>query len=321
MRIAVGAITRRRPRMFSALLASFAAMERPAGAQVLFVLAENDATQTIGPQVDAFRAAVREPVLLGLETRPGIPFARNRVLDMALEAGADILTFVDDDEVVTRDWLVRLVAGMEARALDLAGGPVRLVETAEPLTRMNRAVLAHLLTRARKRHRTREAAVARGTDHACNIYTNNWALRLATQRRLALRFDESLAESGGSDTRFSLDMKSAGARNGWVADAWVEEPTPAKRLTLGYHFRRARDQATNAVVLNRKGPARALREAATRALEAAVIGVAIPVTGRRGLARVSHKLGMATGCLGAALGRRSRHYARAAERDHAEIRG
>jgi len=321
MRIAVGAITRRRPRMFGDLLASFAAMDRPAGAQVVFVLAENDAAQTIGPQVAAFRAAVPEPVLLGLETRPGIPCARNRVLDMALEADADILTFVDDDEVVTRDWLVRLVAGMEARALDLAGGPVRLTETAEALTDMNRAVLAHLLARARKRNGTREAAVARGTDHACNIYTNNWALRLATQRRLGLRFDESLAVSGGSDTRFSLDMKSAGARNGWIADAWVEEPTPAKRLTLGYHFRRARDQATNAVVLSRKGAARALLQAVTRALEAAVIGVTLPFTRRYGLARATHKLGMAAGCLSAALGRRSRHYDRAAERYHAEVRG
>lgn len=321
MRIAVGAITRRRPRMFADLLASFAAMERPAGAQIVFVLAENDATQTVGPQVAAFRAAVPEEVRLGLETRPGIPFARNRVLDMAREAGADILTFVDDDEVVTRDWLVRLLAGMDARGLDLAGGPVRLTETDETLTAWNRAVLAHLVYRAKKRNRDRARAAAAGSDGSRNLYTNNWALRLETQARLGIRFDESLAFSGGSDTKFSRDMKAAGARNGWVPDAWVEEPTPAKRLTLGYHYARARDQATNAMILNGKSRAQALRLAVTRLLDAALTALALPVRGRYAIAKAVHKLGMARGCLRGAFGGRSRHYDAGAARFHAEIEG
>ena len=321
MRIAVGAITRRRPQMFAELLASFAAMERPAGAEVIFVFAENDAAQTVGPQVDAFRARVPEKVVLGLETRPGIPFARNRVLDMAREAGADVLTFVDDDERVRPDWLVTLLAGLEARGLDLAGGPVQPVAADALHGATGRAVLAHLGARAERRNRKRAAAARDGTDGALNIYTNNWALRLATQGRLGLRFDESLAQSGGSDTAFSIALREAGGRSGWVPEAIVEDPVPMQRLTLAYHYARARDQATNAVVLSGKSRAKALAQALARLLEAVLGLPALPVTRGRGLARITHKLGMADGLARGAFGRRSAHYAAEAARYHAEPEG
>lgn len=318
MRVAVGAITRRRPQMFADLLASFAGMRRPEGCEVIFLFAENDDSLSVGPQVDDFRESVPEEVRLELEPRAGIPHARNRVLDMALAAGADLLTFVDDDEVVTCDWLVELVAGMERRRLDLGGGPVRLTAAPETMSAWNAAVFRHLTHRARRRNGDRAKAAAAGRDHLINIYTNNWALRLSAQRRLGLRFDERLEVSGGSDTRFSLEMKRAGARIGWIPDAWVEEPTPLKRLTLRYHFTRARDQSTNAVRLSRKGPLRALWHAVARGVDALLFLLATPVGGRFAVARAVHKLGAATGALRGAVGGRSRHYAPAAAEFHAE---
>jgi hypothetical protein len=319
MLVAVGAITRRRPQMFAQLLASFAAMRRPPGCEVIFILAENDDALHVAPQVEAFRAEVPERVLLGLEPRRGIPMARNKVLDMALEAGADLLTFVDDDEIVCEDWLVELVAGMEARKLDLGGGPVRLTETTEPMTRWNRAVYSHLTYRAKKRNTRRANSVASGTDHEINIYTNNWACRLSTVRRLGIRFDEQLQDTGGSDTRFSLDMKAAGARIGWIPGAWVEEPTPTKRLGFGYHYSRARDQATNAVILSGRGKANSFLHAAARMLEAIVALALLPFTGRSGAARAVFKVGMAVGHVRGSFGRQSQHYDPAAAHFHAEV--
>jgi len=319
MLIAVGAITRQRPQMFADLLESFAAMRRPEGCDVIFLFAENDDALHVGQQVEAFRAAVPEDVRLELEQRPGIPYARNKVLDMALAACADMLTFVDDDEVVTRDWLVEVVAAMEGRALDLGGGPVRLTPTPEPMTPWNAAVFRHLTDRAKRRNSERARSVAAGRDHLVNIYTNNWALRLSAQRRLGLRFDERLEVSGGSDTRFSLQMKKAGARIGWMPDAWVEEPTPVKRLTLRYHFTRARDQSTNAVRLGRKGPAKALWQAVARSVDAGLLLLTTPIGGRYAAAKAVHKFGAAVGAVRGAFGGRSRHYAPTAAEYHAEI--
>ncbi len=319
MRIAVGAITKGRPQMFAALLDSFAAMRKPEGHEVIFLFAENDAELTVEPQVAAFREAVGAPVMLEVEPVPGIPMARNKVLDMALAADADILTFVDDDEVVRVDWLERLVAGMEARNLDLAGGPVRVSETSEPMTGWNRAVFRHLTYRAKKRNSNRAASAIEGTDQDINIYTNNWALRLATQREFGVRFDERLQFTGGSDTRFSLDMKAAGARIGWVPEAWVEEPIPTKRLALSYHYSRARDQATNAVILSGRSRLNAYWHATARFLEALFAVPLLPVTGGTGAARAVFKLGMAVGHLRGSVGRKSQHYDPAAAHFHAEV--
>ncbi|WP_198666001.1 glycosyltransferase family 2 protein [Tropicimonas sp. IMCC34043] len=318
MLIAVGAITRRRPKMFGDLLDSFARMRRPDGARLIFVFAENDTEFGVTDQIEAFRAQVPEDVRLELEPRPGIPMGRNKVLDMALEAGADFLTFVDDDEVVTEDWLVELIAGVEARALDLAGAPVQLIAPEGAMTGWNEAVLKHLQYRSDRRNRDRRRMVADGTEGEMNIYTNNWCLRLATQRRLGVRFDEALQYTGGSDTRFSLDMKAAGGRIGWVPDAVVEEPTPQKRLTLTYHYKRARDQATNAVILNRKDPVRSVLQGVMRIVDAILLVIAFPVTGKYGIAKAAHKLGIAMGRFRGVFGATSSHYDPDASKFHTE---
>lgn len=318
MRIAVGAITRRRPKMFAALLESFAAMARPEGAEIVFLFAENDEADGAAAVVDAFRARVPEAVRLEAEPRQGIPMARNKVLDMALAEGVDFLTFVDDDEVVDRDWLVTLITGVRARGLELAGGPVRLVAPAGELTPWNQAVLKHLQKRADGRIRSKTRLAEAGQDAEIDVYTNNWCLSLEAQRRTGVRFDETLRFTGGSDTRFSRDFREAGGRVGFVPAAFVDDPMPQARLTLGYHFARARDQSNNAVVLGQKRAAQCFGQAALRLLDAAMNLLTVPITGRYGVVKATHKLGIAAGRLKGAFGARSRHYGAGSEKVHTE---
>jgi hypothetical protein len=113
-------------------------------------------------------------------------------------------------------------------------------------------------------------------------------------------------------------MLAAGARISWVPDAVVEEPTPQKRLTLGYHYRRARDQATNWVTLNNKPAPRSLFKGITRVLTAPLMLLAVPVTGRYGIVRAVHKMGMGVGFIRGVLGGRSRHYDAGAAQFHTE---
>ncbi|MBD3677174.1 MAG: glycosyltransferase family 2 protein [Rhodobacteraceae bacterium] len=123
MRIAVGAITRRRSDKLADLLGSFVRMEIPERTEIKFFIVENDESKASRDVVDGFRTSVAAPVRYDLETEPGIPFARNAVLDAALEEGMDYLTFVDDDETVQIDWLREMITGMKAHGLDLGGGP------------------------------------------------------------------------------------------------------------------------------------------------------------------------------------------------------
>ncbi|WP_224823514.1 glycosyltransferase family 2 protein [Cognatishimia sp. MH4019] len=316
LKIAVGVITKDRAEMLRTLLASYKAMARPAQSSVTFIIVENDSTPNVQTVVDAFAAGVAEPVLYATEPEPGIPFARNRVLDMALEQGADILTFVDDDERVAADWLVLLTAGLMGRELDLVGGPLK-IEAAEPtVNRGQEAVLAYLQERAEKNRRNRTAITAQGADHALDAYTNNWALRLDFARQTGLRFDTGLRFTGGSDTAFSKAVRGAGGRNGYVPDAIVHDRIPLHRLTLRYFYRRTRDQARNGVQIHQKSVLKVMSLVLPRLLEALVLALSSPITGRRSLVKAVYKVGLTDGRIRGVLGLKSKLYAPADQTDH-----
>lgn len=301
-------------------------MDRPEGVEIEFLVCENDEVSRVSDVVEAFRAAVSEPVQLMLEPRKGIPFARNRVLAAALEQGFDFLTFVDDDEIVRPDWLVRMLAAVEKRRLDLAAGPVPPIAPPERLTRLQKMVLQEL----QKRFRAGEQARARTgrADEGADVeaFTGNWCLRLAAARRMGvIRFDETTAESGGEDSVFSRDMRAAGARIGWVPEAVAEEVQPAMRLTLSYIYRRNRDHQMNKMMMNGRPVAKRLSFLAKRSLEVVVLALLLPVflvvrPANRGklVFSAARKAGKIAGAFGNLLGRRSRHYAASADRLHVE---
>ncbi|QDC10171.1 glycosyltransferase [Oceanicola sp. D3] len=326
VRIAVGVITRRRPEGLRRLLESFAQMDRPAGADIQFVICENDSEARAGGVVEAFRAKIGLPVHLLLETRKGIPFARSCVLAEALEKSFDFLTFIDDDEVVERDWLVRMMEAVETRGLDLAAGPVRFIAPDEPLTEVNRAILQQLQARFSKDERAQAAKVAAGDDGDTEAYTGNWCLRLDTARRLGVtKFDEWTAESGGEDSAFCAAMQAGGARIGWVPDAIAHEIQPVRRLTLSYVYRRNRDQERTKVRLRPRSLRNRASYVAKRSAELVLIGIAAPVLlvlrpKDRGelLFKVARKAGKTAGMFGSMFGMKSRHYASSQDLLHIE---
>ena len=114
--ICVGTITRNRPLMLKNLFESYARMQVPAGTSIRFVVVENNDQPTLSDVVETFRKRLpQSTVQYEVEPRLGIAFARNRVLDCALDAGDDLLTFADDDETVEPDWLVQLLAERDVK--------------------------------------------------------------------------------------------------------------------------------------------------------------------------------------------------------------
>lgn len=327
MRVAVGAITRRRPEGLKRLLESFERMERPEGVDLVFVLVENEGehSESTSTTVAQFIERVAEPVLLRLEPRRGIPFARNRVLETAEELSADYLTFIDDDEVVARDWLVMMLDSARSRGLDLAGGPVTPLAPQGRLTALQLTILDDLRQRAEREAVGRSDMATRDCDQHVDVYTNNWCLRVEAARSRQLWFDPATADSGGEDTKFSQDMLATGARNGWVPGAVVEEVQPPQRLTLRYQYKRMRDQTRMRAQREGFGRRESLKKASQRFAEAVALSLALPVVsvirrarGRELLVRIVRKVALATGLVGGTLGVRSRHYAPQSEALHVE---
>lgn len=192
----------------------------PVPAQVLVV--DNDPEAGAAGVVEA----VNDPALVYVhEPRPGIAAARNRALNETVET-ADLLVFIDDDEVPSEHWLRALVGLHQESGAAAVAGPV-ISEYAVPPDPWLAA--GEFFARRRLPTGTKLDVAA----------TNNLLLDLAQVQALDLRFDERFGLSGGSDTLFSRQLVQSGAVMLWCDEATVVDRVPAARLTRGWVLRRA----------------------------------------------------------------------------------
>jgi glycosyltransferase involved in cell wall biosynthesis len=86
------------------------------------VVADNDASRSAEPVVSSFAAASSVPVTYCTEIRQNIAMARNKVVE---NAQGKFIAFIDDDELPSDDWLLRLFEILIQ--YDVAGvlGPVK----------------------------------------------------------------------------------------------------------------------------------------------------------------------------------------------------
>lgn len=237
MRIAIGVITRGRPRGLARLFESLGRLERDAP-RADDGTSENEVGVRLDPEVILVRNEAPSddppppcilPVRVLHEARTGIPFARNKALDACLAeespGGFDALAFIDDDETADPEWLVRLVATMRAGGADVATGPAlpRLPEDAPAWAKASGGFDC--------------LSFPTGTPRP-TAFTHNVLVATAALRRHGLRFDERMAFTGGSDTHFFRRLTRAGGRIVWCEEAICREWTPASRLTRAWVLQR-----------------------------------------------------------------------------------
>lgn len=224
--LVVAVLTYRRTDQLLALLPQLLehtrALHRSAGVLVV----DNDPDAEARTAVEAFAAgAGGGEVVYVHEPRPGIAAARNRALETA--DTAELLVFIDDDEVPEPRWLELLVRTFEESpgAAGVAGAVVSTFEAPLPPWVVAGGFFV------RQRHSTGAALPAAAT--------NNLLLHLPAVRELGLAFDERFGTSGGSDTLFTRQLVAAGHRLVWCDEAVVVDQVPAQRCTTSWVVRRA----------------------------------------------------------------------------------
>lgn len=240
MRIAIGVITRRRPQGLRRLLESLDALELsgspgsgnprasdpPLRIDAEVLLVENDDPPGLGPPPPC-----RLPLRRVFEPRPGIPFARNRVIEIALAeespGGFDAIAFIDDDETADPAWLRALAATLASTGADVATGPALAAFEDGPPPRW-----------AERSGAFDGLDFPTGTERP-TAFTHNVLVRTEALRRTGVRFDERLAMTGGSDTHLFSRLAQAGRRIVWCREAICREWTPASRLTIAWALQRA----------------------------------------------------------------------------------
>jgi glycosyltransferase involved in cell wall biosynthesis len=311
-KIAVAALTCRRPRMLAGLLASFARLKQPPETEVLFLIVDNAPDAPAAAEVAAWQRQTRKAVAYVIEAEPGIPFARNRALDEAAAHGCDFLAFVDDDETVDPDWLVAIVAHQRGEGSQLVGGPVRCEPPAGDLSALERLVFNGVRGRYRRKEEKNARRRAAGDDGGIAIITNNWLGDVAWLKDKGVRFDIALRYTGGSDTALYHAAKRAGAKTSWCPEAIVYEEVPRERISLAYQFARARDQAATSYLrkqaAERRGVVSAVAAVVGKFIVGTVLVLAAPFSGGRTLVDAARSYGWGVGYVYALAGRKSRHY-------------
>nr|WP_303626479.1 glycosyltransferase [Roseovarius sp. M141] len=301
-RVTIGACTFRRQDDLRKLLLSFADLKNASQSVIEILVVDNDVTPSAQSTVEAISSSLPWPCRYVHEPNPGIPQARNRMLD---ECGdSDFLLFVDDDETVDPNILDEHLRIQKTTGAHFVQGPCVMTVSDDK----NRWWLDTTFFRQEKfpdgaaRHES---------------WTNNVLIDLAFRRASGVRFDARLRYAGGSDTVFFQDLVRAGGRGAFAAQAVVYERQPGSRLTWRWVLRRQfRYGVTRANTFILREPRYvAFGKCMLRAIAMELLGVGVMFTalyrGKRGLADGLALMARGSGVAMGYFGFRADEYARA----------
>ncbi|AUH33176.1 glycosyltransferase [Paracoccus tegillarcae] len=210
--------TFRRPEVGEAITA-IGKIDRPANSELRLVIADNDDTDSARAVVEQAAASLPFPCLYIHAPARNISLARNACLDAASARGADWIASLDDDETVSREWLVELMKATSGH--DGSFGKVLAVYPQE----------APEWVKVLDFHSSHPEHLGR---HIRTGNSGNVALRWHGAPWQGQRYDLARGTTGGEDTEFFLRLHGMGARFSAAPLAVVTEPVPTGRQTLDW---------------------------------------------------------------------------------------
>lgn len=222
--------------MLRAALASIRALKVPSDTELTIVVVENDHSESCRQLVK--RELEGMSFVFEIESRIGIAYARNRVVELAKKVQADVLLFFDDDEMISPDWLEVMLDAWRRGQGKLIGGPVQIHFDWKPES----AYRAFLQKAIAHHYGKREKRLAKTASRGGSVLvsTNNCLVDMELFTKHRLRY--STEHHTGSDKRFYQDVCELGINTGWVTAAMVKDLWPRNRTSLRYNFFRASEQ-------------------------------------------------------------------------------
>lgn len=220
-------VTYKRPKGLMRLLDGLNELEftktAPEGVRV--VLVDND-QEGSGAKIGRSMAnSLRWPMVVAIEPRRGIPYARNTAMSLVDKTSAYI-AFIDDDEVPDPNWLDELLYVQATYSADVVTGPVIPYFPKPPPQWLVRGGFFD-------RPQLPDGSVVR------TARTGNVLVRREVFSAVADGFDERLALTGGSDTLFFMQVDRARFKMVFAANATVTEWVPRSRTNAKWLLQRA----------------------------------------------------------------------------------
>ncbi|WP_169313505.1 glycosyltransferase [Spirochaeta africana] len=287
---AIGLCTCKRPHMLQQCLDSIHNLELPADHEVVVVICDNDEQGSARNIVQTFRENTDLSVYYEIESAPGIPFARNNVLQQCRRLGITELAFIDDDEQVDTQWLGNLLAYYTQSTADVVRG---LVVTTYDDTTPSWISKSGIYQRADRKNGT--VCKTAATNNVLFNYS-----RLCME--LNLRFDESFGRTGGSDTDFFNRAYALGCSIHWVKNAVVYEQLEHQRTSFSYYFKRQFRKSNTATQFQNIGVVGRLAKLLASIVYLLLAVGTLPVNLLRGNFKIIYNLGFAITAFAKLLG-------------------
>ena len=155
-----------------------------------------------------------------IEAEPGISYARNSAVSLALQQQPELIAFLDDDEWPEPNWLAELMRVQAATDADAVGGPTLSVfppNSPESLTS--------------NPYYGADMSIEDGSE--CQLQAaGNFIIKASTVSSMGPAFFRTeFAHSGGEDLAFFTTLAQKGARMTWAANAIVHEAVPENRMS------------------------------------------------------------------------------------------
>ncbi len=201
---------------------------------IKIIVADNDETDSARRLVESVAKEANLPIQYVHAPARNISIARNACLDATT---TPLIAFIDDDELVARDWLKALLEKLESSNADVVLGPVKAIYAPECSNWL----------RAGDFHSTNPVWVCEEiiTGYSCNVLIKRISPALQE-----IRFREDLGKTGGEDTVYFSQVHKAGGTIVFAAEAIVTEMVTADRAKFSWLLkRRFRSGQTHALLL------------------------------------------------------------------------
>jgi len=216
--------SRQRPVLLRRCLSSLEQLVIPENIKISVLVVENNETPQYQNVLQDFGKVL--PLKHVLEPRPGLAYARNKILDTVSDMQVDWMGGVDDDQIIHPEWLMHMVAAIHKYpdTKTFVGDWRRAVRDDTPYW--------YPIAR-RSRNRPTGALLREGA-------TGNTAIHQSvfSPSGMALRFDIAYNFLGGEDTDFSTQYLNNRGKIRFVADARTDEDIHEARDDLKTRLQR-----------------------------------------------------------------------------------
>lgn len=241
--VLVSLCTCKRPVMLGEALLSVNSLKLPNGVRVEILVVDNDENESARSKTEDFSKQTKIPVHYAVEKTRGIAFARNKILETAIELKASHILCFDDDEILDENCLLEHVKFYKScENVYISSGPAYNKFVGEYPKYITASVVF-------KQSTSKKAGVRRG-----KCATNNVFFPVAVARDFNLRFSSEYIFMGGEDGDFFGRASKAGFTILWNKEAIVYELVTKSRANLDYIFKKAYYNGYSSSLLKLKNP-------------------------------------------------------------------